>query len=236
MTWDKSEPKGTREIRSSDELIRENWDCLEDALQRDHAFPATKGDTAGEHKYVTLQNQGGVPPMPDTGQARIGSNDGVVETISGDGTTYQLKPDIPSGTKMLFKQSSAPTGWTFQSEDNDRVLINTSTENDGGSTGGSWTIGLSVDNHTLTIAEMPAHGHTYRVSSDNDTDPDEEGGFTTDNEYTSTVGPYDGGTANTTSGQQIGARGGGDSHGHGLSGDDGNWRPRYAKCITCEKD
>lgn len=225
MTWDKSEPKGTREIRSSDELIRENWDCLEDALQRDHAFPATKGDDAGEHTQITLQDNGGTPAQPDSGQARIASNNGVVETISGDGTTYQLKPDIPSGTKMLFKQSSAPTGWTFQSEDNDRTLINTSTEGDGSKTGGSWTIGLSVDNHTLSVSEIPSHSHTFTDPTDwSDSQPTGGG---SDGDLGKYIYTYNSETHNT---------GGGGAHSHGLSGDNGSWRPSYTKVITCSKD
>jgi hypothetical protein len=80
--------------------------------------------------------------------------------MSPYGTHKALSSFLPSGTKTFFKQNSAPTGWTFVSEDNDKVLINASTVGQGGDVGGNWTIGLSVDGHALTKAQMPTHNHS----------------------------------------------------------------------------
>jgi len=234
-TFDKTKPAGSDELRNSDEMIRDNWAALESALGGEHVF-STSGDQTGQHNKPTFPDQGSTPSQPTaTNEVVLYNNGGLLYFLNEAGTKRVLG-SIPSGTKMLFKQGSAPAGWTFQSEDNDRALINTSTEADGGATGGSWTIGLSVNDHTLLIGEMPEHGHTYRVSSDSDTDPDAPGGFTTDYESDYTTGPYDSGNATSNDGEQIGSRGDGQAHGHGMSGDDGTWRPNYVKCITCSKD
>jgi len=51
--------------------------------------------------------------------------------------------DIPSGTKMVFVESSAPSGWTFVASYNDRVLMGTSTVNQGTDTGGNLTTSIT---------------------------------------------------------------------------------------------
>lgn len=132
---------------------------------------------------------------------------------------------IPSGSRMLFKQNTAPTGWTFVAEDNDRVLINTSTMAEGGATGGSWTIsGLSglANNHTLTIDEIPAHRHEYTV-------------FVTNGQFNwPSPQRY---AASDLVGQYTEYAGGGQPHNHTLSlSSNASWRPAYAKVITCTKD
>lgn len=76
---------------------------------------------------------------------------------------------FPSGTRMLFNQASAPTGWTKQVDVNDAALRVVS--GDGGGTGGSLafsalfatgkTVSLSgnVGATTLTVEQMPTHRH-----------------------------------------------------------------------------
>jgi len=124
---------------------------------------------------------------------------------------------------MLFKQNAAPAGWTFVAEDNDRALINSSTEADGGQIGGSWTISgwtFGVDGHVLTEAEMPSHFHditTYTL--------DAFGHKLRNCNGT----PY--GTETTSS------KGGDNPHNHGFtSSHDASWRPLYVKVITARKD
>jgi len=85
--------------------------------------------------------------------------------------------DIPSGTVMLFKQTSAPTGWTKDTVNNNnssfRVVTGTAT------TGGSvdfstafvsQAVSGTVGNYgsfTLTTSELPAHTHTLQAASFN---------------------------------------------------------------------
>ena len=82
-----------------------------------------------------------------------------------------------SGTKMLFQQTAAPTGWTKDTSHNDKALrITSGTVSTGGSVAfetafASQSVAGSISNsvsgstasHTLTIAQMPAHNHTGQV-------------------------------------------------------------------------
>lgn len=81
-------------------------------------------------------------------------------------------PEIPSGSRMVFYQAAAPTGWTKVTGIDNRALR--VVDGTGGGTGGS--VGFSTlfgrtatDDHTLTAAEMPVHNHggaTGTVSND----------------------------------------------------------------------
>lgn len=98
---------------------------------------------------------------------------GTATTVSRSDHVHPL-PDIgsfPSGTKMLFHQSAAPTGWTKQTSIDDSALRVVSGDT-GGGTGGSVafstlfttgkTVSLSgnVGATTLTVAQMPSHSHS----------------------------------------------------------------------------
>lgn len=124
---------------------------------------------------------------------------------------------IPSGTRMVFYQASAPTGWTKVVTVSDRVLRVTSGV--GGGSGGSWTIsGLTVQGHTLSLSQIPSHTHSLKTSSDSSFGPDAVAG-----------------RKNHTANFNTGATGGSDSHSHAVW-HDGNWRPAYIDVIVCEKD
>ncbi len=58
--------------------------------------------------------------------------------------------DIPSGSIMLFYQSSAPTGWTKQTDHNNKALRVVS--GNGGGTGGSVGFTSAFANHTVSIS------------------------------------------------------------------------------------
>ena len=83
---------------------------------------------------------------------------------------------FPSGTKMIFNQASAPTGWTKVTSNVDNKALRV-VSGSGGGTGGSVAFttafgtksisatassentGGSVSGHTLTESEMPSHSH-----------------------------------------------------------------------------
>lgn len=219
MTWDAAKPAGSQKIRLSDEEIRANWAALEDALARNHNFAGTLGGDAGEHTVVELQDQAGNPATPASVIGLYNNADKLYFRLASSGTVTEITQAIPSGTKMLFVQNSAPTSWTFVSENNDTVFINQSTEGNGATTGGSWTIsGVSVDGHTLTTSEMPAHTHTGSFSS--------SGGETAAGGSGASVKT----SAHTTS-----STGGGGSHTHNMTLGS-SWRPAWVGVISCTKD
>ncbi len=74
---------------------------------------------------------------------------------------------IPSGTKMLFQQTSAPTGWTKVTSSNDVALRVVS-----GSVGSGGSVPFetafasqAIAPHTLAESEMPSHTHTTNWSA-----------------------------------------------------------------------
>jgi len=163
---------------------------------------------------------------------------------------------IPSGTVMLFYQAAAPTGWTKLTTQNDKVLRVVS--GTGGGTGGSWTIsgltnasvstGLTVDNHTLTLSQVPSHSHfVARNTSNSAAGPDLDAndplaytrGATDDGDYN--LNKAGGTTANVG---PTNSQGGGGAHNHNTTESahthvisaDGAWRPAYIDVIICSRD
>jgi hypothetical protein len=93
-------------------------------------------------------------------------------TFSGDGSALTGVEAFPAGTKMLFGQTAAPTGWTKITTDDDAALrIVSGTVGSGGSSGLSTalatptvtgTIAGSTGSHTLSTSEIPSHQHAHR--------------------------------------------------------------------------
>jgi hypothetical protein len=92
-------------------------------------------------------------------------------TVSGGVTGV-----FATGTKMVFAQTSAPTGWTKDTTHNDKALrVVSGTASSGGSVAfttafasqtpagsiSSVTVTGDVGATTLTTAQIPAHSHTY---------------------------------------------------------------------------
>lgn len=86
---------------------------------------------------------------------------------------------FPTGTEMMFHQTSAPTGWTKQTTHNDKALrVVSGSVSSGGSSAFSTVFGLTAtDGHAITQAELPnvsfnvnipsgqgSHNHTGTVS------------------------------------------------------------------------
>jgi len=68
-----------------------------------------------------------------------------------------------AGTKMLFQQTAAPTGWTkvTASVDDKALRVVSGSASSGGSVAFSTAFGTTAtDSHTLSISEMPAHTHS----------------------------------------------------------------------------
>lgn len=204
MVWDAAKPAGSQKIRLSDEEIRANWAALQGVISAEHHFPNTGQD--GEHKFPVEE------ALPSGAEGRISIHNNLLYWYSNS----VWRTLIPSGTKMIFLQASAPTGWTQDAALNDRVLRLVSAT--GGGTGGDWTMtALKAAGHALTVSELPAHHHTYSLRA-------------------TTINAGSGGAvANANiSDANTGDTGSGSSHTHDLD-NSGDWRPAYADVIACTK-
>jgi len=129
-----------------------------------NATNATNADSAGQATKWTIARTitfGG----DLTGSFSIdGSQDVTASaTVSGSGSG-----GFVSGTKMLFQQAAAPTGWTIDTTHNNkalRIVNGTVTPSSGGSVAfttafaSSRTVSGSVGGTSLTEAQLPSHDH-----------------------------------------------------------------------------
>lgn len=117
--------------------------------------------------------------------------------------TTKANAVIPSGTRMLFQQSTAPVGWTKDISHNDKALrVVSGAAGSGGMLDFSAAfISGSVGATTLTVAQIPAHDHGTPV-------------YARDG---STAHVGDGGGASTYNGVRSGSTGGGESHTHSIN-------------------
>lgn len=180
-----------------------------------------------------------------TGSLDVSAGDlavGRMALFAYDGTNFQdlSAPEFPSGTVMLFNQTSAPTGWTKNtSTGNDTALrLTTGTVGTGGSVAfetafQSQTPSGTVGGHALTVNEMPLHGHPFRTAVDSSGDAN--GGLMQAN-----VGEVNNaaftGTPTGTTGQQIGGTGGGATHTHSFTGNAINMDVAFVDVIRATKD
>ena len=132
---------------------------------------------------------------------------------------------LPAGTKMLFVQTNAPTGWVKSTADDNKALrIVSGTAGTGGSVAfttafSSQAISGTVDGHVLTAAEIPSHSHSYTAS----------GGV---------IGVQAGTSYNvmwSPSGSTTGSTGSGAAHTHGLTASALNLAVQYVDAIIAVK-
>ena len=128
---------------------------------------------------------------------------GQLDALTGLTNTSSL--GFPSGTRMSFNQTTAPTGWTkdISIAINDSILrLVTGTVGSGGSADFStWNTTAITGATTLTIAQIPAHTHTVTAVG--------SGGI-----QLSSGGV--GSTATSASSRTTSSIGGGGSHTHSL--------------------
>jgi|LakMenE18May11ns_1017448.scaffolds.fasta_scaffold9953144_9 hypothetical protein len=133
---------------------------------------------------------------------------------------------FPSGTLMLFQQTTAPTGWTKQTtHDNKALRVVSGSASSGGSVAfttafASQGVSGTVGSTTLTTAQIPSHTHTVTTASGCG------GNINVQRDTASSDAP-----AITTS-----ATGGGGSHNHSFSGTAINLAVQYVDLIIASKD
>ena len=81
--------------------------------------------------------------------------------VTSIGSASVTIPDfVPSGTAMLFQQTSAPTGWTKSTTHNDKALrVVSGTASSGGTTAFSTALGTPSVSGTVGISGSPAVGN-----------------------------------------------------------------------------
>lgn len=153
-----------------------------------------------------------------------GSN---ISITNGNGTitiasTGASGASIPSGTSMLFVQTSAPTGWTKSTTHNNKALrVVSGAASSGGSVdfttafasqtpSGSVSVSGTVGSTTLSTSQIPSHSHSPIT------------GTTGYQEWSAGAGSYvsatSGGTFAFYFSSATGSTGGGGSHNHSFSG------------------
>ncbi len=169
--------------------------------------------------------------------------------VNGTPVVTSAPDAFPAGTRMVFQQTSAPSGWTKETVHNNKALrLVTGTASTGGTvafdtafasksvagTINNVTVTGTVQNHTLTIAQLPAHdhgatgltftgnalgGHSHNISVKSNANPGttdatgNTGGGTSGNEPTDSVSA---GTPSGSIGGTTASTGSGSGHNHGL--------------------
>jgi len=137
-----------------------------------------------------------------TGQVLTSNGAGALPTFQTAGGS-----SFPSGTRMSFQQTSAPTGWTKDTTAaiNDSILrLVTGSVTSGGTTGFStWNAQTATGATTLSTAQIPSHTHTY---------PNNIGDTVVAPSFSSGGNTQPGGSALPSS-----STGGGGSHTHSLT-------------------
>lgn len=197
--------QGASRIRDLKRDIRERQEI-------DHSWAGDADD--GKHKQATLKDLATDPTFA-AGEIGLWNNGGVLKSRVGSGTPINvaLGSEFESGTKMVFHQAAAPTGWTQDTALNDRVLRVVSGA--GGANAGSWTVsGLS--------GTLPNHIHSagsYKWTAGNVEGGSGDGGVDGPGDV-----PITGNSGNPTTNPTISIA------------SDASWRPAYTDVIVCTKN
>lgn len=187
--------------------------------------------TAGNGFVVAIKNTGtGTITIDGSGAETIDGATTVALThqydgvmLESDGSNWFIRTEIdaipdefPSGTLMLFQQTTAPTGWTKQTTHNNKALrVVSGAAGSAGATAFTTVFGASklTGPRSLSIAQLAAHTH----------------GISSAFGPTSTVGGT--GVASTDTADLSTSTGSGTSHDHTLSLD-----LQYVDLIIASKD
>lgn len=186
--------------------------------------------------------------------AQLVSNDGVDANDNGDLsgfvanlTTAIKNIFVPSGTRMLFAQAAAPTGWSQDVSDtaNNRMMRVVSGAGNG--------VGGTADPTIMNVVPYHTHGFTTggmnsgNPHSHNVYDPGHLHNVTNyagvdQSNYRITANVITGqsGTQTSASGTGVGIYNADINHSHSGGTDGGssqqNWSPRYVNLIICQKN
>ena len=181
-----------------------------------------------------------------------------------DGTGWDLISGMPSGTRMLFQQTTAPSGWTKDTSNNNIALRVTSGSVSSGGTlsfteafNSARTIDGTVGGTAITNAQMPSHnhgvndpqhnhgvndpGHAHTVTAareeGNKAENDEKDkDFATDDTRTTSSQTTGISIQNKRTNISIQNKGGGQTHDHPFTGTDLDMDVTYVDVIIAQKN
>lgn len=169
----------------------------------------------------------GTPTAPT---ATAGTNNTQIASTAFVSTA--LANYFPSGTRILFQQTAAPTGWTKDTtHDNKALRVVSGSASSGGSVGftsafASQAVAGTVGSTTLGTNEIPSHAHTFWSYA---------GAVKGSTGVATRVG-----SLSTTPAIAFsvagGATGGGGAHNHSFSGTSINLAVQYVDVIIAAKD
>lgn len=176
--FDVTTPVGSDLLSLGDDKIREFKTAMREALRAGEVagddiegveaiFPGSSPSTAPVYRYRGLK--GTTAERPAAGQYGLyyDTTRNVLQRDNGTSWDDIGQNVIPSGTKMVFYQASAPTGWTAVAV-NDKFLRVVTAGGTGGSTGGTVAASTSLA-HTHSVAN-----HTHTISSHTHTTPNHQ--------------------------------------------------------------
>lgn len=212
--------------------MRDIKNAIEERIAVDHIMGSSETDATnkdGQHTAIHMVTQTGSPSAEaDGGMLYVKDVSGSEELFysPAPGASFQLtqsgaiQTPFSIGDRILFSAATAPNGWTQVTTFDDKMIrvVNTA----GGGIGGDWEItGLTVDDTTLDMTQIPEHSFTFPMRIDGNSSP------STGNPEKGTGGAAEDGVTDSL--------GGGLGHDHPLSAD-GTWRPEYHDMILCEWD
>ena len=197
------------------------------------AYSHVYNDGSANFKIYNAVDKLGATTFKDTvtagssGQIILRTNGAVTATtFTGDGSNLSGVEPFPSGTKQVFYQASAPTGWTKDTTAALNESVMSVVTGTGGGTGGSTaffssflattdktavqdsapvtgsvSVSASIGATTLSTPQIPSHSHPVNRSSG----MSGQGGFCAQSQITQEITGY------------IGNTGGGQSHTHPFS-------------------
>lgn len=201
------------------------------AAGADNRFLGTNGGLIHVHNYTS--DYAAQIAISQSGSPQLG----IRTKQNGPWFPWRALDSFPSGTRMVFYQSSAPPGWTQITSINDRVLRVVS--GSGGGSGGNWSLsGVSIGGTSLTVAQMPPHRHRLIKSASTSVSSTSLGSnefaHRANNPGNNAQYALHGTTGGDATLGLSSQEGSGSAHSHGIS--NSSWRPSYIDVIVAEKD
>jgi hypothetical protein len=200
-------------------------------IESDSSSPALKVTQLGSGYALLVQDSANPDATPfvidSNGSVGIGTASPAAGLeIVAPGTYTGAWAYLPAGTTMLFAQAAAPTGWTKSTTHNDKALRVVSGA--GGVAGGSvafttafasQAVTGTIGGTALTLAQMPAHTHSYSAPSG-----------------AVLAGSGAGAAVATSVGSVTGSEGSGATHTHSFTGTAINLAVQYVDVIIAVKN